>query len=392
MVSTSTSGRGPSATGALDLLSGDAQSFKEKVWASHVHLHHADPDALVALLSLDDVDHLLTEVALRAPALRLAKDGSVLPESRFTRPATMAGRPVTGLVDGRKVLAELDAGATVVLQGLHRYWPPLTELVRRLELELGHPCQANAYLTPPGAQGFARHADTHDVFVFQTHGRKQWEVVEGVGPELSVRDVVLEPGVSMYLPTGTPHSARGQDVMSLHVTLGINRLTWRDLLTRLSRQVLAAGEYDAPLPAGYLTDPEALETALRERLSGFADGLTALDPAEVVEQRVAAFLTERTPAMRGGLNDLVALGSLADGTQLVRRRTATCVLRPDGDRLRMLLGDRELRMPARLTEAMEFVRDHDRFRVGDLTPWLDEASRLVVTRRLVREGLLRIDS
>jgi hypothetical protein len=390
LVSTSSTSD-PDATDALDLLSGDAQTFREKVWASHVHLHHTEPERLVGLLSLDDVDHLLTEVALRAPALRLAQDGAVLPESRFTRSATMAGRPLTGLVDGRKVLAELDAGATVVLQGLHRYWPPLTELVRRLELELGHPCQANAYLTPPGSQGFARHADSHDVFVFQTHGRKQWEVVEGDGEE-SVREVVLEPGLSMYLPTGTPHSARGQDVMSLHVTLGINRLTWRDLLTRLSRQVLASGEYDAPLPAGYLDDPAALESLLGDRLSGFADGLRALDPAEVVEQRSAAFLSERTPAMRGGLTDLVALDSLGDDTELVRRSTATCVLRPDGDRLRVLLGDRELRMPARLADAMTFVRDHERFRVGDLAPWLDGGSRLVVTRRLVREGLLRIAS
>jgi len=378
-----------STSSALDLLSGDAQTFREKVWASHVHLHHTEPEQLVGLLSLDDVDHLLTEVALRAPALRLAKDGAVLPESRFTRSATMAGRALTGLVDGRKVLAELDAGATVVLQGLHRYWPPLTELVRRLELELGHPCQANAYLTPPSAQGFARHSDSHDVFVFQTHGRKQWEVVDPDGAE---REVVLEPGLSMYLPTGTPHSARGQDVMSLHVTLGINALTWRDLLARLSRQVLASGEYDVPLPAGYLDDPAALEAALRERLSGFADGLTALEPADIVEQRSAAFLSERTPAMRGGLNDLVALGSMGDATELVRRPTATCVLRPDGDRLRVLLGDRELRLPSRLVDVMTYVHDHDRLRVGDLAPWLDEGSRLVVTRRLVREGLLRIDS
>ena len=63
-----------------------------------------------------------------------------------------------------------------MFQGLHRYWPPLTRLVAELELELGHPCQANAYLTPPGSQGFAVHSDSHDVFVFQTAGAKQWEV------------------------------------------------------------------------------------------------------------------------------------------------------------------------------------------------------------------------
>jgi cupin superfamily protein len=371
---------------ALTLLSGDAQAFRDKVWASHVHLHHTEAAALTGLLSLDDVDHLLTSVALRTPALRVVKDGLVLPPSRFTRSATMAGAPLTGLVDARKVLALFDDGATVVLQGLHRYWPPLTELVRDLELALGHPCQANAYLTPPGSQGFARHSDSHDVFVFQTHGRKQWEVVEGS----QEREILLEPGLSMYLPTGTPHAARSQDQASLHVTVGINRLTYRDVLRRLSDQVLSDSRYDEPLPAGYVGDPSRLVQRLAEELASFTAGLTDLDVAAVAEERTAAFLRERTPALRGGLADLVALDDIDGDTLLERRRTAACVLRSEAEHLVVLLGDRELRMPTRLLEPMEFVRDHDAFRVVELSPWLDESSRLVVTRRLVREGLLRI--
>jgi bifunctional lysine-specific demethylase and histidyl-hydroxylase NO66 len=371
---------------ALDLLSGDAQAFLDKVWASRVHLHHTDPTDLVGLLSLDDVDHLLTSVALRTPALRVVKDGSVLPSSQFTRSATMAGSPLTGLVDSRRVLAHFDAGATVVLQGLHRYWPPLTRLVRELELALGHPCQANAYLTPPGSQGFARHSDSHDVFVFQTHGRKLWEIVDG-GEE---REVVLEPGLSMYLPTGTPHSARSQEHTSLHVTVGINQLTWREVLGKLADRVLSDERYDARLPAGYPGDPSQLAGRLAEELAAFASGLGALDAEIVAEERAGAFLSERTPTLRGGLNDLVALDSLGDDSVVERRATAACVLRPGPHRLSLLLGDRELRMPLRLSEAMEFVRDNPSFRVGELAPWLDAESRLVVARRLVREGLLRI--
>jgi lysine-specific demethylase/histidyl-hydroxylase NO66 len=371
---------------ALTLLSGDAQAFREKVWASHVHLHHTDPADLVGLLALDDVDHLLTSVALRTPALRVVKDGSVLPSSRFTRSATMAGEPLTGLVDARKVLALFDSGATVVLQGLHRYWPPLTQLVRELELSLGHPCQANAYLTPPGSQGFARHSDTHDVFVFQTHGRKQWEIVEGS----EEREVLLEPGLSMYLPTGTPHSARSQEQTSLHVTVGINRLTWRDVLRRVSDRVLADKRYDEPLPAGYVDAPSRLAGRLAEELEAFSRGLEDIDAGAVADERATMFLRERTPALRGGLTDLVALDELTDDTLLARRPTAACVLKETGEKLVVLLGDRELRMPSSLVEPMRFVRDHRSFRVGELSPWLDEESRVVVSRRLVREGLLRI--
>jgi lysine-specific demethylase/histidyl-hydroxylase NO66 len=374
---------------ALELLSGDARAFLDKVWASHVHLHHTDPDNLIGLLSLDDVDQLLTSVALRTPALRVVQDGTVLPSVAFTRSATMAGAPLTGLVDARKVLSLFDDGATVVLQGLHRYWPPLTRLVRELELALGHPCQANAYLTPPGCQGFARHSDTHDVFVFQTHGRKRWEVMEG-GEGGAEREVVLEPGLSMYLPTGTPHSARSQEATSLHVTVGINLLTWRDVLRRITDQALADERYDEPLPAGYVDAPDRLLEGLRDQLAAYTDRLRASDVAIVVDDRVSAFLRERTPALRGGLVDRVALDALDDGTLLQRRPTTACVLRPGPEAVIVLLGDRELRMPTRLLEPMTYVRDHESFRVADLAPWLDAESRLVVTRRLVREGLLRI--
>jgi bifunctional lysine-specific demethylase and histidyl-hydroxylase NO66 len=371
---------------ALDLLSGDAHAFKDKVWASRVQLHHTRSDTLVRLLSLADVDHLLTSVALRTPALRVVEDGSILPSARFTRTATMAGAPLTGLVDPRKVLEHFDAGATVVLQGLHRYWPPLTELVRDLELELGHPCQANAYLTPPGSQGFARHSDTHDVFVFSTHGHKQWQIVDGEDE----RQVLVEPGLVMYLPTGTPHAARSEQETSLHVTLGINRVTWREALRKVSDRILAGERYDEPLPAGYVDEPGRLAERLAEELTAYADRLQGGDPAAVTDELVADFLSERAPLLSGGLLDRAGVDTLDDDTVLERRSTSICVIRAEAEKVVVLLGDRRLRMPPRLLEPLRFVRDQHRFRVRELEPWLDQASRLVVTRRLVREGLLRI--
>ena len=72
---------------ALDLLTGDAQTFREKVWASRVHHHRVDPDELAAYLSLEDADRLLTATAIRTPSVRLVRDGSVLPEKDYTRGA-----------------------------------------------------------------------------------------------------------------------------------------------------------------------------------------------------------------------------------------------------------------------------------------------------------------
>jgi len=376
-------------TDALELLSGDAQTFVEKIWASHVHLHHTDPADLVGLLSFDDVDELLTSTAIRTPAVRLAQDGSVLPESRYTRKgATLAGQALTGLVDARKVIDLFEGGATVVLQGMHRYWPPLTRLVAELELALGHPCQANAYLTPPGSQGFAVHSDSHDVFVFQTHGSKLWEVHPAPGESGEAREVLLEPGLSMYLPTGTPHAARAQDTVSLHVTIGINQVTWRTLLDGAVRQAMEQVEADAHLPAGYLDDPALLTEGLDERLRALRDALAGTDVARVADDQTRSFLEKRNAHLRGSMVDRMRLGEIAADTALRRRPGKPCVLRPDGDRLHLLLGDRRMTVPARITDAVELVRTLGVFTPDDLG--LDTESGLVLCRRLIREGLLEV--
>jgi hypothetical protein len=374
---------------ALELLSGDAQSFAEKIWASHVHLHEADPADLVGLLSFDDVDHLLTSTAIRTPAVRLARNGSVLPTSAYTRSgATLAGAPLTGLVDARKVIDLFEGGATVVLQGLHRYWSPLTRLVAELELALGHPCQANAYLTPPGAQGFAVHSDSHDVFVFQTHGSKRWEVHPPPGADGEPREVLLEPGLSMYLPTGTPHAARAQDTVSLHVTIGINQLTWRTLLDRAVRHAMDAVEADAHLPAGYLDDPGRLVEGLADRLRTLGDALAATDAGAVADAQSRSFLEHRGAGLRGAVVDRMLLDQVCGDTPLRRRPGKPCVLRPDGDRLHLYLGDRRLSVPARIAGAVERARTLDTFTPDELG--LDPESALVLSRRLVREGLLEV--
>jgi bifunctional lysine-specific demethylase and histidyl-hydroxylase NO66 len=324
----------------------------------------------------------LTSTAIRAPEVRLVRQGEVLSESGYTRSATITGRPLTGLVDGRKAVEEFRNGATVVFQGLHRSFPPLVELIAELETELGHPCQANAYLTPPGSQGFGVHSDTHDVFVLQTAGSKQWELHPPEGEE----HPLLEPGHVMYLPTGTPHAARAQDTVSLHITIGINQLTWRGLVQR-ALSSLASEVPDAHLPAGYLDDPQALAHQLGRHLSDVADRLRAIDPAGEAEREVRRFLTSRPPRLEGALVDGLALDTIDDDTTLRRRPGAPCVLLEKGNQLEVLLGDRTLTVPARLREALELVRSREELRPRELP--LDEQSRLVLARRLVREGLLR---
>jgi mannose-6-phosphate isomerase-like protein (cupin superfamily) len=375
------------ARAALARCVGDVDHFMGSAWGREVVERH-DTGDVDDLLSLDDVDHLLSSTSLRTPAFRLAKDGAVLPSSGYTRSATIGGVAMPGIADAAKVFAQFEGGATIVLQGLHRYWPPLARLVRDLEVALGHPCQVNAYITPPGSQGFDRHSDTHDVFVLQSFGAKSWRIWPPGEHEGDGREVDLRAGSTLYLPMGTPHAARTQDTISGHLTIGIQPQTWRTALTSTLTALMSDASFDDRLPAGFLADPDALEKAVDERLRHLRDALAQTDTDTVAAELTGRFLTTRLPILRGGLLDAARGAALADDTLLRRRPGSLCVVRTDGDQLEVLLGDRRLTMPGWLAPAVHDLCARDQLTPSDLP--IDPQSRLVLCRRLVREGLLEI--
>jgi bifunctional lysine-specific demethylase and histidyl-hydroxylase NO66 len=176
--------------------------------------------------------------------------------------------------------------------------------------------------------------------------------------------------------------------VSLHVTIGINQVTWRDLVRRTVDGLLDAVP-DDHLPAGYLEDPALLGDGLAERLGTLADDVRRLDASAAVATEVRRFLTSRPPRLGGGVADVLALrAGLTDDTPLRRRPGHPCVVLERGDRLEVLLGDRSITVPAWIRPALEEIRARPSLTPADLADHLDARSRMVLCRRLVREGLL----
>src|SRR5215213_8309997 len=147
------------STAGLARCVGDTPRFLDRYWGqAPLYRAASGGDAgFDDLFSLDDVDRLVSSSFARTPAFRMVRDGKPIDASRYTRTSRLGGQPVSGEGDPRRVFEELEAGATIVLQGLQRYWPPLATFCRALEQDLTHPVQANAYVTPAGAQGLSVH-------------------------------------------------------------------------------------------------------------------------------------------------------------------------------------------------------------------------------------------
>src|SRR5205085_1267714 len=145
-------------------------------------------------------------------------------------------------------------------------------------------------------------------------------------------------------------------------------------------------------PAG---KPSGRRRAARRGWAGHLGGASARGrdvhaAREAADGTVDRFLSSRPALLRGGLVARPELESVGDHTVVRRRSGSICELRPGGNRLTVLLGDRALAMPAGCEAAIRTIADRDHVRVGELEPYLDEAGRLVLVRRLIREGLLEV--
>lgn len=380
---------------ALARCVGDVGEFVERHWArAPLYRPGADPDGFADLLSLGDVDNLVSTASLRFPAFRLVKDGKQLDPARYTKSGRIGSRPLGDIAHPGKIDEEFAGGATIVLQSLHRYWAPLTRLARELELALTHPIQVNAYITPAAARGLGVHHDEHDVLVLQVYGRKLWEVFEPAEPGAprdatgaKLIDAELAPGDALYIPRQFPHAARTAASASAHLTVGVITVKWATLLRDAVGQALD-GAFAEPLPVGFAEDPSAIAGLVKERLGELKDRLDGVDTATLAERAARRFWSGRPPLLTGQLEQLLVLDALDDRSVLRRRPDAVCRLERRGDRLKALLGDRVLDLPAYTEPALALILARDRFTVADLAAHLDEASRLVLARRLVREGLL----
>ncbi|MCX7684214.1 MAG: cupin domain-containing protein [Acetobacteraceae bacterium] len=271
------------------------------------HIRHGDPARYAGLLSLPVIEAFLLSDAARLPRVAMAdgaRQGSAaVPPEEFARE--------DGRILPAALFARFDAGATLVLSQFHLHHPVLARFCRGLERVFLHPVQSNIYLTPPGAQGFRRHFDGHDVLVLQVSGEKRWRIWEGqpfpdptprtpwdnrFAPVGEEREVLMRPGDALYVPRGVMHEAMAQPdgEPSLHITVGLLEPCVAALLRRLlDRLEQEEPRLRAAVPTWRATEPARLAEALAPALAA----LSGPQAAEHAALLVLGLLTDELPPL-----------------------------------------------------------------------------------------------
>jgi ribosomal protein L16 Arg81 hydroxylase len=378
------------------------ETFRTDYWErSHLVIERDDPAYYESLLSLDALDQVLATSNLRTANLRVVRSGQETPVSKII---TNEAGSAHAAID--RLYAMYRDGATIVFNSLHEHWDPLTRLCRSLADDFSCATQVNVYLTPAGNQGFNAHYDTHDVFVAQIHGSKRWRIYAPPvelplreqphrpspdGPGELLTDVELTPGKLLYLPRGYKHEASANEEASAHLTIGIMPITWSSILSSALRNIaLTDVRFRRALPPGFATNPDIAEQArqlAKELLTELHEQLSA---APIIDQAASIGRQLRRADLRGHLTDLEALRSVNLGTRLKCRPGVHWLLTTQPDTIGVEFHGKTVNFPRHVAAEVRFSLQSPEFSPGDIPGNLDQHGRLVLSRTLLREGLLTI--
>jgi ribosomal protein L16 Arg81 hydroxylase len=389
-------------------------NFLEDYWEKQpLLLAREDAGYYDSLFSLRDLDYIISSTDLRFPAVRMVKEGQSIPLARFAEDVAWGNDVYQGTIIPEKFYLEYREGASAVFQALHRAWQPLALFCRHLEKFFHHHVQTNVYLTPKAAQGFKPHYDTHDVFILQIAGQKHWRVYEPPltlphrsqppdnarlrnDPGNLVMEFELKAGDLLYLPRGFVHEALTSKSESLHITVGITAFTYIELINEVMNGAIQSLKQEAAfrrsLPVGF-TGEEEVSGELKERLIELVtDHLRQSDLGRVAYQLQQRFINNRGALLEGYLLDLPRLDDLRRD-QCVRQRPGNVYcLKQEADQILLEFHGKAVTFPDYVEPSLRFIlaQEESTFRIEEIQGSLDDRGKIVLARRLVLEGFLKL--
>jgi ribosomal protein L16 Arg81 hydroxylase len=365
------------------------EEFARDYWERRtLVIQRGKPDFFTDLMTLDDMDRILSQSRLHESHVHVVTGGG--------RHAFRDEHPHL-----EAVYAQYRSGATINVIGVHQNWEPLAALCRSLSQALSAAVQVNAYLTPAKAQGFSTHYDTHDVLVLQVYGSKAWRLYdpparlpETGGPwtppdRSPAATLNLGQGDLLYLPRGTPHDAASNESASVHLTIGVQPVTWASVLRSAVNTVIASdSRYREALPMGFAMHGNRAAASHDQLARLVVELADRICPAEVIDAAARSIRATVIPSLRGHLPDIESLGAIDLETRVARRPGLAWLVKRDDTNISIEFNGKVIRLPARLAADVLFAAEATSFTGRDLPGSLDAPGRIKLVSTLLREGFV----
>ena len=377
----------------------DSETFFSDVWERRPFVieRHA-PEYYRTLLTLSDVDRVLTTGNLKYPEIRLTKVDDPQDADKYTFP--------DGRIDPVAVCKLFSNGTTIILERMQLHIPTLENLCRHLSTELGIKFQTNLYLTPSNSGGFGAHYDTHDLFVLQVSGYKEWELfdapielpmpgqhhnISGTAPGAVSLSFALREGDILYIPRGLYHRARSGPEMSLHITLGAHTRSWCEfLMEALSELSLRDISFRRALPVGMEMGKFQASEAVDQFLILLRRFSEAADFEAVVMSFRDEFARTTNPCLVGQLLQSVHINNMNGNTCVSIEDGANYQITKTSEKIVLQYGNNVIEFPGSVERPLVDLLSSRSKKISDIDGELDINDKIEVVRLTTEIGLTRL--
>lgn len=356
---------------------------------------------LVAKISIKSFEQLLWLVGQHSPqSIQIAKDGD------HVAPAMIEGADCLKLAS-----RYIRMGYSVALNHAEKWDVHIAHQLRELGSEFGCVASASLFLAPKGSATFAAHYDAIDVIAVQLVGSKTWLIGSGdtdlplINTTLQVDTEMewggqydLQPGDALYVPRGKIHEVRSPDEgYSLHISIGLASRSNSDVV---QRAIETATEFDQNLRKSNVASRIGKKSNLYDWNNIDLPVLNKYSLGIAAQAQYAADLSALTQ-LPGMIEDSLVSLSIDETSKF--RRTDNCEISREYihngkvglgfsglAKGRINTKQPFLMFPSTSLLILEAVRDAEGpFSVSDVPGPFSTSSKLVVLKRLVKEGLLQ---
>ena len=381
------------------------EDFKEKYWDNQVMLvRREDANYFQSLINISKVDEVLDFHRPKGGGLRVVKNQQPLNPKKYENH--------DGSLNLNQLYAAYGDGYTIVVNEIDWFWKPIKALCHNIRHLLNHQTKGNLYLTPKNQTALSPHYDTHDVFVIQVEGEKHWRIydepyksplVNSYQPIFqrehlaNMREVTMRAGDMMYIPRGVPHDAYTTDSSSLHLTIGVYPTQWLDLMTGILKNVAQKDvSLRKALPAGYFSSPKTM-SLLVDKLNEITKKMESEWTSDInviggLQGLTEEFRNDEQPMADGHFKSLDQMDKIDLNTRLMKRENLICAVQKAGPHVRIIFPGNVVKGPVGITPSLQFIAtNRGGFQVNEI-PGISDANKLKLCKRLIRGGLLQIQS
>ncbi|MFZ7116398.1 MAG: cupin domain-containing protein [Bacteroidota bacterium] len=373
------------------------EEFIEKYWQKEMLLiKRNNPHYWDLLLHISQVDEILTTTSISPPDVLLVNAEHQLHIDKYTRNGQE--------IDALKLFQFFSSGNTIILNQLHKKIHSLGVFCESMEYEFGLPFQTNIYLTPPHAQGFTSHFDTHDVFILQITGSKTWRIYNRpiVNPLLTqsydsnthkisseFSEFVLNQGDTLYIPSGLIHEAFSNDTLSMHITLGGLYTRLADFVNEVIKTISENVEdLRASLPFFVGRDKDDIELLTKKIKKIFEMANLQDYIIETKDRMVRKSMLHTRPIVKNQLFQITNNTNLPLDRLISIRPNLKFTIKEDKDKITLNCFNETIVFPIKFSSIIHFIILEEKFYFAQIKSELDENLKIEIIQQLIRIGFI----